>query len=186
MWDIVKNDMVDIIINMYIEGSVSDAQKHGHIVCLPKTGAPASPENYRTLTILSTDYKLLTRIIANRLRPWMKDILHHIQYCGRNGQTIFDAVATVRDIIAYQEETNKPICLLSIDFKDAFDKMSHAFLFKILREYENTRQVKTSAHDFKSSTLMLPRHSLNGHKSTPIEILNGVLQVCPLLPSIRS
>ena len=35
--------MLDIINNMYMEGSVSDAQKHGHIVCLPKTGAPSKP-----------------------------------------------------------------------------------------------------------------------------------------------
>jgi len=137
MWDVVNNDMLDIINNMHIEGSVSDAQKHGHILCLPKTGAPASPENYRPPTIFNTDYTLLTRIIANRLRPWMEDILHHNQYCGRYyGQTIFYVVATVRDIIAYAEETNKPICLLSIYFKDAFDKTSHTFLFKILREYE--------------------------------------------------
>jgi len=117
-----------------MEGSVSDAQKHGHIVYLPKAGAPASPENYRPLIILNTDYKLLTRITVNRLHPWMKDI-HHNQYCGRNGQTMFDAVTTVRDIIANAEEINKPLYLLSIDFKDAFDKISHTFLFKILREY---------------------------------------------------
>ena len=135
MWDVIKNIMLDIIKNMYMEGAVSDAHKHGHIVCLLKTVAPVSPENYRPLTMLNIDYKLLTRIVANRLRPWMEDILHRNQYCGRNGQTIFDAVATVRDIIAYAEETNKPICLLSIDFKEAFDKMSHSFLFKILREY---------------------------------------------------
>jgi len=135
MWDVIKNDMIDIINKMYMEGAVPDAQKHGHILCLPITVAPLSPENYRTLTILKTDYKLLTRIIANRLRSMMEDILHRNQHCGRNGQTIFDAVSTVPDIIAYAEETNKPICLLSIDFKEAFDKMSHRFLFKILREY---------------------------------------------------
>ena len=127
MWDVVKNDTLDIINNTYMEGAVSDAQKHGHNLCLPKKAATVSPENYRLLTIPKTDYKLLTIIIANRLRPWMKDILHHNQYCERNGQTIFDAVATVRDIIANAEETNKPKYLLSIDFKEAFDKMSHTF-----------------------------------------------------------
>ena len=115
-WDIVKEDLTYIINNMYMEGSVSDSQKHGHIVYLPKQATPISPENYRPLTILNTDYKLLTRIIANRLRPWMDNILHHNQFCGRTSQTIFDEIANVRDIIAYAEESNKPICLLSTDF----------------------------------------------------------------------
>jgi len=177
MWDIVKNDMLDIINNMHMEGSVSDVQKHGHIICLPKTGDPASPENYRPLTILNTDYKLLTRIIVNRLRPWMKDILHHNQYCWRNGQTVFDAVATVRDIIAYAEGTNKPICLLSIDFKDAFDKMSYAFLFKILREYRISEKCSRLQKIYADATSTL---TLNGHKSTPIKIRSGVRRGCPL------
>ena len=82
-WDVVKHDMLVIINHMYTEGSVSFAQKHGHIVCLPKKGALASPKDYRPLIMLNTGYKLLTRIIANHLRPWMKDILHHNQYCGR-------------------------------------------------------------------------------------------------------
>jgi len=108
----------------------------------------------------------------------MEDILHRNQYCGRNGQTIFDAVATVRDIITYVEETNKPICLLSIDFKDAFDKMSHTFLFKFLYVYgiiENLCSRLQKIYADATSTL-----TLNGHKSTPIKVLSGVRQGCPL------
>jgi len=110
-WDIVKDDLTDMIKYMYMEGSVSDSQKHGHILCLHKQATPMSPENYGPLAILNTDYKLLTRIIANRLRPWMDNILHHNQFCGRTSQTIFDAIGNVRDIIAYAEESNKSICL---------------------------------------------------------------------------
>ena len=90
-----------------MEGSVSDAQKHGTTVCLPKKVHPVSPEDHRPITLLNADYRLLTRIIANRLRPWMEDILHHNQYCERQGQTMFEANATARDIAAYVEETTK-------------------------------------------------------------------------------
>jgi len=154
---------------MYLEGVVSEVQKHGHIVCLRKRDFPVNPENYRPLTILNTDYKILTRIIANRLRTRMDEVLHHKQYCGRNDKSIYDAVATVRDIIAYAEDT-KPICLLSIDFKDAFDKISHTLLFNILREYGTSdtfcKRLKTIYADATSNL------TLNGHTSTQIKILN--------------
>jgi len=68
MWDMIKNELLDIINIMYLEGRTSDAQKHGYIVCLPKIGFPAHPKNYRPLTFINTVYKILTRIIANRLR----------------------------------------------------------------------------------------------------------------------
>jgi len=107
----------------------------------------------------------------------MKDILHHNQYCGRNGQTIFDAVATVGNIIAYTEETNKAIRSLSIDFKDAFDKMPHTFLMKILREYGISENLCSTSKDLSRYYL---NTNTNGHKSTPIEIQSGVRQGCRL------
>jgi len=108
----------------------------------------------------------------------MEDILHPNQYCGRNGKSIFNAVAIVRDIIAYAETTNSSLCLLSIDFSDAFDKISHTFLFKILQEYgisETFCQRLRNIYADATSTLVL-----NGHKSKPIKIQSGVRQGCPL------
>ena len=107
MWDCCKNDLLDIINNIYLEGLVSNEQKHGRRVYLPNVGIPVCPESYRPLTILNTDYKLLTRNIAYRLLPWMEDVLRQNQYIGRNGKSIYDAVATVRDNIAYAEDTNQ-------------------------------------------------------------------------------
>jgi hypothetical protein len=86
-WEVVHEDITDVMNDMYSEGEISDMQKHGHIVCLPKTSDPVSPDNYRPLTLLNTDYKLLMRIIANRLRPWLEDILHRNQFCGRVGKS---------------------------------------------------------------------------------------------------
>ena len=76
--------------------------------------------------------------------------------------------ATVQDIITYAEETNKPVCLLSIDFKDAFDKMSHTFLLKILREYgisENFCSRLQKIYADATSTL-----TLIGYRLTPIKV----------------
>jgi len=178
MWNCCKDDLLGIINNMFLDCAVSIDQKHGHIVCLPKVSNPASPENYRPLTMLNSDYKLLTRILAYRLHPWMEDILHQNQSWGRNGKSIYDAVATVRDIIAYAEITNTSLCLLSIYFNDAFDMISHTFLFKILQEYGISetfcQRLRNIYADATSNIVM------NGRKSKPIKIMSGVRQGCPL------
>ena len=176
MWNCCKEDLLDIL-NMFLDGAVSVDQKLGHIVGLPNVSNPASPENYRPLTMLNSDCKLLTRILAYRLRPWMEDILHQNQYSGRNGKSIYDAVATVRDIVAHAEITSTSLCLLSFDFSDAFDKISHTFLFKILQEYgisETFCQRLRNIYAGATSTLVM-----NGRKSKPIKIMRGVRQGCP-------
>ena len=125
---------------MYEHGSETDAQKSGTVVCLPNKVEPGGPDDYRPLTLLNADHKLLTRLIANRLQPWMSDILQSSQHCGRQGNTIFEAVAAIRDIVAYTEVYNEPVCLLTIDFKEAFDRISHSYLYTILREYGFTEE----------------------------------------------
>jgi len=54
---------------------------------------------------VSTDYKILDLIRANRIRPALSDMLHPSQYCGVSSNTIFGAVTTVRDAIAYGDLT---------------------------------------------------------------------------------
>jgi hypothetical protein len=94
--------MLDLINQMYMGGRITEQQKQGIVVCITKTSAPTIPVDYRLITLLKTDYKILARLIANRLRPTLSELLHPSQYCGVPG-TIFDAVATIRDAIAYAE-----------------------------------------------------------------------------------
>ena len=136
---------------MYEHGSETDAQKSGTVVCLPNKVEPGGPDDYRPLTLLNADHKLLTRLIANRLQPWMSDILQSSQHCGRQGNAIFEAVAAIRDIVAYTEVHNESVCLLTIDFKEAFDRISHSYLYTI---YGNMDLVRDSANEYKGSMRM--------------------------------
>lgn len=70
----------------------------------------------RPLSLLNTDYRLLARIIANRIRPWMPDILRPSKHCAREGSTIL-AVAAMREAVTYAEISHTPLCILSIDFR---------------------------------------------------------------------
>jgi hypothetical protein len=103
-WDI-KHDILEVIRQMHTEGIIMPQQKHGIVVCIPKKPIPTRPQDYRAKTLLNTDLKLIARIIANRLRPWLTDLLHPSQHCGVQGKTMLDAIATVREATAYAEST---------------------------------------------------------------------------------
>ena len=118
---------------MFTNRRVSKQQKHGVIVFLSKSSETTTPAVYWPITLLNTDYKILASIIANRLRPMMADLLQQSQYCWVLGNTIFKAVATVRKAIAQTEVKQAPLCVLSLDFQEAFDRISHQYLFAILR-----------------------------------------------------
>jgi hypothetical protein len=110
---------------MHSKGEVDQKQKHGIMVCLPKITQPVKPEDYRALTLLNTDLKLLARVLAKRLESCLPHLIHPGQHCGVIGRSILEATATIRDAIAYAETHNTKLCILSLDFKDAFDNISH-------------------------------------------------------------
>ena len=75
-----------------------DAQNRLIVFFLPKTETPSKPRDHRPITLLNTDYKLLARILANRLRAQFSSVLRRSQLCGIPGSKIFDVVSHVRAI----------------------------------------------------------------------------------------
>jgi hypothetical protein len=81
---------------MFVPGNLTEQQKRGVKVCIPKTMRPSQPPDYCLITLLNTDYKILARIVANRIRPTLEELLHPSQFCDRPENTIFEALASVR------------------------------------------------------------------------------------------
>jgi hypothetical protein len=73
---------------MFFDGAIIPQQKLGTIVRLPKHGPMLTPADRRPITLLFSDYKLLTRILAQRLRPLMDLHLKSTQNCEVTGNTI--------------------------------------------------------------------------------------------------
>jgi hypothetical protein len=84
---------------------------------------------------MKTDYKLLARIMARRLTPVLVEQLTSRQYCSVPGKSILEAVSVPLDVVAHTELTRTPLCTLSLDFRSAFDCISHHYLFQILAGY---------------------------------------------------
>jgi hypothetical protein len=155
-----------------------DQQKHRVILYIPKTGCPTGSRDYRPITLLNADYKSFAHILAGRVQNVSGDLLHPIQYCGTHGKSIFDAVATVRVAIAYAEFTRGPICIVSLDLTKAFDKMSHTYLFEILRSYGfSERFVERVQMRYKNAVSVV---QISGLMSGPIPIGCSTRQGCPL------
>jgi hypothetical protein len=66
---------------------------------------------------------------------WIPDIIYPSQQCGVAGKTVLDAAATIGDAIAYAETRHKALCVLSLDYKAAFDNISHTYLYAILEAH---------------------------------------------------
>ena len=102
-WDTIQTDLTELINQMFIHTNIHPRQKHGILVCLPKLNGDHTPEGYRPISFLTTEYKILARISTNRLRNFLAGELQHMQCCEVPGFSILGAVTKVRYILAHHK-----------------------------------------------------------------------------------
>ena len=99
-WGLLGADLVDSLNYSFKHGSLSDSQRRGIIRLLYKKDDPLSFKNRRPISLLNADYKLCTKVLANRLRKVISRVLSEDQRCGVPGRTIFENLMLIRDTIS--------------------------------------------------------------------------------------
>jgi hypothetical protein len=177
-WETVQTEFLALLNHMFQRKQLSRKQKQGIIVNLPKCNLPKRTSDYCPITLLTTEYKIQARIMAQCLKHVLAEHLRDTQYCGVMGNTIIDAVACVRDVVTYADTSNTLMCVLSLDFEQAFDRLLHQYLFGIMSSLGISGNFinKIKALYEQAEAVV---HT-NGILSGTIPIHSGVRQECPL------
>ena len=69
------------------------------ITLLPKNDRKENLKNWRPISLLCSDYKILTKILSNRLKPTLEHTISIEQTCGIPNRSIFSNLFTIREII---------------------------------------------------------------------------------------
>ena len=99
-----------------------------------KKNDPLSLSNYRPITLLNTDTKLIAYALAQRFKKVLPLIISNDQngYI-KNRYTGFN-IRQIQDIIDYSEHFNIEGAILFLDFSKAFDSIEWEFIFKSLEK----------------------------------------------------
>ena len=103
------------------------------ITCLPKGNKDRRQiKNWRPISLLSVVYKLISGVIANRLKNVMDKVISNSQSGFIAGRQLSDNTRFIYDLMHKTEISNIPGLLVLIDFEKAFDSISWKFLYHVL------------------------------------------------------
>eukprot|EP00924_Labyrinthula_sp_SR-Ha-C_P000558 augustus_masked-scaffold_27-processed-gene-2.4-mRNA-1 protein AED:1.00 eAED:1.00 QI:0/0/0/0/1/1/5/0/1086 len=154
----------------------------GKVVYLYKQkGSKNDPSNYRPISLLNTHFKLLTKIINNRIAPILNKLPDY-QAGFRNNRSTIQKIEALDTIIKETLKQKIYLRILFIDFAKAFDSISHKFMKLALEEHHVPKKL------IKLITILYDKTKVfvsdSGEKSSLVNIKKGVLQGDSLSPSI--
>lgn len=178
-WNKLNKIFSEIVSEITKTKEMTKSMKMGVISLIyKKKGDKRLLKNWRPITLLNVDYKIISKTIASRLKQVLPNIISSEQTCAVPGRDISDTLATVRDIIDYVTDKNIPAYIVKIDSDKAFDRISHSYLFNLLSEFgfgENFRNwIKILYTDISSAV------KCNGHISKFFKVGRSVRQGCGL------
>ena len=177
MYPTIKEELKRLL-NYYLNnGRMLSKFKAGIMKLIPKTSPLNDIEKTRPITLLNCDYKIYTKILSNRLQPILQELIHDSQY-ALPGKDINEMNNLVRDIINEMKISHADSFFVSIDFRKAFDTISHDFLFQVLEKYGFPVQfIQIIQELFRDAGSHI---MINGHKSRKIKLKSGTRQGDPI------
>lgn len=134
-WDIVGDSIVKVCNDFINSGSLPSNLNQTHIVLIPKKKNPETMVDLRSIALCNVAYKILTKALANRLKPILNHIISENQSAFVLGRLITDNI-----IVAYEmqhflkRKTQGEVgyAALKLDLSKAYDKVEWLLLRAIM------------------------------------------------------
>jgi exonuclease III len=178
-WVTIKTTVKDSINYAYETGKLSIDQRRGIINLIPKKDKdPRSLKNWRPISLLNTDYKILTKLLANRLKKVLPSVIHPDQVAYLKKRFIGQNIRTIIDIMGYTKLMDKNGIIVFLDFEKAFDTINWDVIYDSLTLFNIgpvfINWVKTIYNESEACV------TNNGFSSPFFKLERGVRQGCPL------
>ena len=175
--------MLHMLCNqIYYEKECPEDWGKAIIVPLHKKGDRTECSNYRAISLLSVPGKVYTKILQQRLKRYVEEVVGEEQAGFRRGRGTVDQIFVIRQLSEKYFEKNRTLYNNFIDFKHVFDSVLQEGLWQVLRYYGILEELVELLEDLYSKSVSSVR--VDGELTEWVKIRVGVRQGCGLSPDL--
>ncbi|KAL9986830.1 hypothetical protein ACROYT_G001034 [Oculina patagonica] len=180
-YDLIWRDLLNSYNAAFQSGSLFISQRRGIITLIPKADGDLSElSNWRPISLLNIDYKILTKALAKRIEQYLPKLINSDQTGFVKGRYIGQNIRLLSDVMEYLNANKTSGLLLFIDFEKAFDSLEWDFIVKALNVFNFGPNVKRWISIFYNGVQSAVING--GFLTNYFNISRGVRQGCPLSP----
>ena len=141
---------------------------------------PLGLNDYRPISLVGCLYKIISKILARRMKVVMPDIIEEHQSAFVGGRNLLDGVVVANEVVDDAKRSRKSCCLFKIDFEKAYDSVNWSFLYYMLgRMGFPKRWVKWIKGCVESASISV---LVNGSPTNEFQMERGLRQGDPIAP----
>ena len=173
-WNLIGNDLHEVICAGLEDEQLAYTQYLATIVLLYKKGPRPDIKNWRPIALLNNDYKLISKVFAERLKVVLPEIISQDQKGCVPGRYIGENIRMIDDLLSEIENQSPDSIILQLDQEKAFDRVEWDWLFNVLKHFNFgtifIQNLKTLYKNAKVSIMT------NGFQSEYFDISRGIRQ----------
>jgi len=180
-WNIIKEDVCKAVLEFFSSGWNLPGFNSNIIALLPKVPNALSIDQYRPIAMANFKFKIISKIIADRLATLMPTIVSKEQMGFIHGRNIKDflCIASKATNLLHNKAFGGNLAM-KIDITKAFDTLEWSFLLKVLKSFGFNEFFCNWIHVILKSTFLSV--SINGKSHGYFNATRGVRQGDPLSP----
>lgn len=157
------------------KGQLYSSARRGILSLIPKKEKNLLyTKNWRPITLLNVDFKILTKALAIRLKDKLPFLINEDQTGYMQNRNISHNLRTILDVVQIAKDRDINMVILSVDYEKCYDRISHKAILDALRFF-NFGEVFNGYVEtcLKDSTLSIQN---NGNFSESLEVQRGIKQ----------
>ncbi|KAK2639526.1 hypothetical protein Ddye_027321 [Dipteronia dyeriana] len=116
------------IAEFHKESTIIKDLNRTFIALIPKKEKPETLKDFISISLVGSMYKVLAKVLANRLKKVMNLIIGDTQMAFVQNHHIVYSFVIANEIIHWWKRDIEGSLLIKLDFEKAYDSVDHSFL----------------------------------------------------------
>jgi len=134
-WDIVKLDILNVVEDSRVNKTILKALNTSFIALIPRQDSDQTADKYRPIALCNVVYKIISKVVANRLKPLLPKLVSEEQSGYVEGRQILDNIIQAHEVVHSLKRKKQAGVIMQQNIVKAYDKFNWGYIKKILTAF---------------------------------------------------